>query len=206
MSEPVRVRTIQTRTFRPCRGADLFPALVDPELERCSPPSTPSLHDRLFAWHSAEDDADHRRAGVAHSLLLQPDRWDATGYSSTAAWLRRRPYTDALQKGVSRKRHLSRIFPAHPRSLARCLSRALRHSAFCFGCAALRVWVSKEKISLRLRPLRARFFLRSLRRKTRLRHLGAGHLPSLRARVSRGQSGQIQTGEMTWHSTKTKSL
>jgi hypothetical protein len=51
----------------------------------------------------------------------------------------------------------------------------------------------------------ARFFLRSLRRKTRLRHLGAGHLASLRARVSRVTLGQIQTGEMTWHSTKTRS-
>ncbi len=36
--------------------------------------------------------------------------------------------------------------------------------------------------------------------------LGAGHLASLRAGVSRGQSGQIQTGETQWHSTKTRSL
>ena len=32
-----------------------------------------------------------------------------------------------------------------------------------------------------------------------------GTLASLRAGVSRGQSGQIQTGEKQWHSTKTKS-
>jgi hypothetical protein len=35
--------------------------------------------------------------------------------------------------------------------------------------------------------------------------LGAGHLTSLRARVSRRQSGQIQTGEKQWHSTETTS-
>ena len=74
-------------------------------------------------------------------------------------------------------------------------------SMFCFGYAALPVWVSKQKSRQRTGEI----FLRSLRRK-HISALGAGHLASLRARVSRGQSGQIQTGEMTWHSTKTKSL
>jgi len=45
---------------------------------------------------------------------------------------------------------------------------------------------------------------RSLRRK-HISALGAGHLTSLRARVSRRQSGQIQTGEKQWHSTETMS-
>ena len=60
-------------------------------------------------------------------------------------------------------------------------------------------------ICARLRPLRATFFLRSLRRK-HISALGAGHLASLRARVSRGQSGQIQTGEKQWQPTETTSL
>ncbi len=37
-----------------------------------------------------------------------------------------RPLIDALQSGVSIERQFSRIFPAHPRSLARCFSRARR--------------------------------------------------------------------------------
>lgn len=113
-------------------------------------------------------------------------------------------YIEALQTGVSGERQFSRIFPVHPRSLASVLSprpsalgvllRLCRPSGLGF----------QRKISLRLRPLRARFCLRSLRRKTRLRRLGAGHLASLRAGVSRGQYGLIQTGEKQWHSTKTK--
>ncbi len=113
----------------------------------------------------AESDAEIQTVCFTHSLLLQPGNWQTTDYGSTAVRWRWRPSIDALQTDVSIVRHFSRIFPAHPRSLARCLSRARRHSAFCFGYAALRVWVSKEKISLRLRPWRARFFLRSLRRK-----------------------------------------
>jgi hypothetical protein len=41
--------------------------------------------------------------------------------------------------------------------------------------------------------------------KARLRPWERGTLASLRARVSRGNFGQIQTGEKQWHSTKTKS-
>ena len=53
---------------------------------------------------------------------------------------------------------------------------------------------------------RRKDFLPNLPKKTRLRPWERGTLASLRARVSRGQSGQIQTGEKQWHSTKTKSL
>jgi Single-strand binding protein family len=42
---------------------------------------------------------------------------------------------------------------------------------FCFGCAALRVWVSKQKISLRLRPLRGEIFSSEPPQKA---HLGVG--------------------------------
>jgi len=50
-------------------------------------------------------------------------------------------------------------------------------------------------------PSTGRVSCRSLRRK-HVFGLGSGaHFASLRARVSRGQSGQIQRGEITWHST-----
>ena len=174
----------------------------------CISPSSPSPNDRSFARRGMGNDASHRKLRSTHSLLLQP-------------WNKQTTEREPLLSGCDgvliyrypsgkcfRKAPYLPYFPCLPLGHSlRCLSRAPRHSTFCFGCAALRVWVSKQKISLRLRPkVWARFFLRSLHRKTRLRHLGAGHLASLRAGVSRGQSGQIQTGEMTWHSTKTKSL
>ncbi len=71
----------------------------------------------------------------------------------------------------------------------------------CFGLAALRVTAFRK--SLCKEQDRKKIF-RTFR-KSAAWHLGAGHLASLRAGVSRGQSGQIQTGEMTWHSTKTTS-
>ena len=43
-------------------------------------------------------------------------------------------------------------------------------------------------------------------RHAQIAYSGTPVLASLRARVSRGQSGQIRIGEMQWHSMKTKSL
>lgn len=37
-----------------------------------------------------------------------------------------------FQQGICAERHRSRICPSHPRSLARCFSRARRHIGFCF--------------------------------------------------------------------------
>lgn len=63
--------------------------------------------------------------------------------------------------------------------------------------------VSQRDKRARLRPrIRARFFFGASTESTPSA-LGAGHLASLRARVSRVQSGQIQSGEIEWHSMKT---
>ncbi len=194
--------------------------------EPCNSPSFQSPVYRPFAWQSAEGDAEQRTARFTYSLLLQPERWQATSHGSTAVRLHGRPERhQVLQTSVSIERHLSRISPVFP-SVTRigACPAPVGTSMFCFGlppqqvkahlpgprfCAALRVWVSKQKISLRnmraAAALRARFSLRSLRRK-HISALGAGHLASLRARVSRGQSGQIQTGEKQWQPTETTSL
>ena len=71
----------------------------------------------------------------------------------------------------------------------------------CFGFAALRVTAFRKSLC---KEQRRKKIFRTFR-KSAAWHLGAGHLASLRAGVSRGQSGQTQTGEMTWHSTKTTS-
>ncbi len=99
-----------------------------------------------------------------------------------------------------------RFFPALPRSLARCWSRARRR--FDVLLQALRVWVSSNKSPAQ----HARgcgpadeISCRSLRRK-HISALGAGHLASLRARVSRGSSGQKPTWrKSSWYFTKTPS-
>ena len=109
-----------------------------------------------------------------------------------------------------------RIFPAYLRSLARCLSRALRKlrgsaslcnpsrsSADLPGTPALRAPCGFRFPENLLCTERSKHFP-DPPKKRRL-PLGAGHLTSLRARVSRRQSGQIQTGEKQWHSTETTS-
>ena len=111
-----------------------------------------------------------------------------------------------LQPGVSVKRHLSRICPCLTRSLARCLSRALRQLRGSASHYVRPAGFGFQKIfSANLRTERGRKDFPNLPKKRRLA-LGAGHLTSLRARVSRVRTGQIQTGEKQWHSTKTKSL
>jgi len=129
-------------------------------------------------------------------------------------------YMDALQTRISIERHFSRLFPAFPRSLASVLiprpitprhnghaagTPILRHSPFCFGYAAIRVWVSKQKPPAQQArgcgPKYGRDFSSEPPQKARLRPWERGTLPpqhaqnlcrgprdlaSLRARVSRG--------------------
>ena len=104
-------------------------ALADPSWRRCNSPSIPLPQYRPFAWRDAEDDAKHWNVWFTRSLLLQPEARQTTGHGSTAVWLHRHPSTATFQMGVSIEHHFSCIFPAHPRSLARCLSRARRHGA-----------------------------------------------------------------------------
>jgi hypothetical protein len=191
MSGRTHMQTTLARITQPLREAGHLFALAAQTLEPCRSSSTPSPGCKSFAGRRAEDDADHRRAWFTHSLLLQPGAWRAATNGSIAARSQRRPCGDDFQQWISIERHLSRIFPAHPRSLARCFSRARRHSAFCFALTgALRVWVSKEKISLRLRPLTGRdFFFGASAERHAFGTWERGTLASLRAGVSRGQSG-----------------
>jgi len=121
VNRQAHILTIPPRIFQPRRGASLLSARNNSELKPCNSPSTPSPEDRTFAWRGAEDDAGHRRLWSSHSLLLQPEQWQATEHGSAAVRLHGHPYRDAFQTSVSIERHLSRIFPAHPRSLASVL-------------------------------------------------------------------------------------
>jgi len=62
--------------------------------------------------------------------LVQPEPGQADNHGAGyVVGLQRHPYKGTLQKAVSIAPQFSRIFPTFPRSLARCLSRALRHGA-----------------------------------------------------------------------------
>jgi single-strand DNA-binding protein len=85
-----------------------------------------------------------------------------------------------------------RIFPAFPRSLASVLIPRPAASPFCFGCAALKGF-GFQKIFSAIPQKRGKKRFSEPSEKARLRPWERGTLASLRARVSRGQSGQIQT-------------
>ena len=216
MSQRAHVPTILARTSQPRIEASLLLALAALDEEPHTSPSAVSPFSRFFA----RQDAGGRTAppGVVHSLSafaagLGGRRTQRVFYcpvamASDAQW--------TLQTGVFVERHLSRIFPAHPRSLASVLtprpaarrvsasaSHPSRSKADLPGTPFAALWVTAFRKSLCKKQERKKIF-RTFR-KSAAWHLGAGHLASLRAGVSRGQSGQIQTGEMTWHSTKTTS-
>lgn len=103
------------------------------------------------------------------------------------------------------------FFPCSPsvtRSVLFPRPAALRCSASFATANALRVWVSNNKFPAQhargCGPV-DEISCRSLHRK-HISALGAGHLTSLRAGVSRGSSGQKPTWrKSSWHSTKTAS-
>jgi hypothetical protein len=76
---------------------------------------------RPIARREAENNAKHWDTRFTRSLLLQPEAWQTAGHDSMAVWLHRHPYIGALQTSVYLERQFSRIFPAHPRSLASVL-------------------------------------------------------------------------------------
>jgi hypothetical protein len=203
VSQQTYIPTTLARTSQSRREAGLLLVLAFPHLEARISPSTPSPKDRFFAWQGTEDDGE-RTTWFIHSLLLQPNRWPASPSGSTAVRLHWRPERDgSLQTGVSVKRHLSRIFPTHPRSLARCLSRALRHGASLLrlrrptGYGFQKIFCAKNKNAKRFSEPSVKAPLGTWERGTSRRF--AQECPE-------GNPGKYKQGETQWHSTKTKSL
>ena len=207
MSGRTHMQMALTPIFQPPREAGPLFALTAPTLEPCSSPSTPAPRCRSFAWHGTEDDADHRRTWFIHSLLLQPDTWRAAANSSLAARSQRRPCGDGLQQSVSVECHLSRIFPAHPRSLARCLSRARRHSPFCFALRApFGSGFPKKKSPFGCGPKYGRDFFFGASAERHAFGLGSGARSRRFAQeCPEGNSGKSKQEKFQWHSTPTTS-
>ena len=131
MNRHAQIRKMQTCISQPRKERGVF-CHADREWVLNIPPSIPSPGSRSFAWQDSGNDTGHWRVWFTHSLLLQPGKWQATEYGFAAVRWHGHPSIDALLASVSIERQFSRIFPAHLRSLARCWSRARRHSAFCF--------------------------------------------------------------------------
>ena len=159
---------------------------------------------RPIARREAENNAKHWDTRFTRSLLLQPEAWQTAGHDSMAVWLHRHPYIGALQTNVSIERQFSRIFPAHPRSLARRFSRATspRHA-------------QTARRGPRFCGLRASAFPGLLPQPDALGPhsgkcsscLGSGaHSRRFAQECPEDNPGKYNKGELTWHSTKTRSL
>jgi hypothetical protein len=174
VSRKLRTRATLVRASQQVRGGWSFPAHADPSRGMCNWPSIPSPRYRPIARRDAEIDAKHWNVWFARSPLLQPETWQPTGYGSTAVQLRRHPYIGALQTSVYLECQFSRIFPAHPRSLASVLSRARRHGASLLRTACALAGFGFQKI---LCATNAKRFSEPSE-KDAAWHLGAGHTPT----------------------------
>jgi hypothetical protein len=207
------MRTTLTHTSQLRRGGGLLLAPTTSALELCNSPSTPSPKDGSFAWQGAEDDASHWRAWLTRCLLLQPEEWQASTDIFTAVRLHRHPECHrVLHADVSIERHLSRIFPAHPRSLASVLvprhitpSRKERgpRPRFC-GTARLCFFGFQKIFSAELQERRKKRF--SEPSENASLGLGSG-APSRRfaQECPEGNPGKSKQEKFQWHSIPTKS-
>jgi hypothetical protein len=198
-----RILWMTSHTSQPRRAMGLLLALTASVLEPCHSPSIPSPKIRSFAWQGAEDDADHRRLWLTHSLLLLPETWQASRYSSTAVRLHQRPYRDALQTSVYLERQFSHIFPVLP-SVTRfgATPAPCGTARLCFDLTgALRVSAFRKSFSQRTQK-----HFPNLPKKTPLGTWERGTSRRFAQECPEGNPGKYKQGEMTWHSTKTKSL
>ena len=202
MSQRAQIPTILARTSQPGIEVSLLLALATLDEEPHTSPSAVSPFPRFFARLNAggtvvPTDMVHPLTAFVAGL----GGWRTqTVFYCPVAMASDAPRT--LQTRCFRRAPSLPYFPCSP-SVTRfgAYPAPCGTARLCFGLAALRVTAFRK--SLCKEQKRKKIF-RTFR-KSAAWHLGAGHLASLRAGVSRGQSGQIQTGEMTWHSTKTTS-
>ena len=201
VSRRARTRAMLVRTSHRVCGGGAIPVLADPSRTVHNWPSIPSPQQRPLAWRDAEDDANHWNVRSIHSLLLQPEAWQAAGYGAIAVWSHRHPYIGAFQASVFMARQFSRIFPAHPRSLARRFSRATSPR-----------YAQTARRGSRFCGLRASAFPGLLPQPDALGPhsgkcsscLGSGaHSRRFAQECPEDNPGKYNQGEKQWHSTKT---
>ena len=163
-------------------------------MDLCNSASSQSPAYRSFARQPVvSHDAD--AMSFTRSLLSLHGLEPATEDGFAAPWFDRHPYIGALQTAVSVDRQFSRIVPCSP-SVTRFGAFPAPHHPIAQrprdgnpDSAARRVLLFPDSSPNQVRWVPAPEKAPSA--------LGAGRLASLRAGVSRGQSGQIQPGELT---------
>jgi hypothetical protein len=202
VSTRMQIPTTLTRTSFSRRQAGLLLAVTTPEWMVCVSPTTPSLFFRPFAWLDTGNDAG-QTVQFTHAQHLQPDSV-ASPDVRVGIWLHRHPERRrVLQSSVSVKRHLSCIFPAHPRSLASVLiprPAARRVSASASPPSGLRLSENLfDKPPQRART--RRFSEPSV--KAPLGTWERGTSRRFAQECPEGNPGKYKQGETQWHSTKT---
>jgi hypothetical protein len=195
MSRQAYIQTTLARTSQLRRDASLLHALATSVLQPRISPSTPSPQNGFFAWRRAKKCGGTFGCGSPLACFnAGPNGQRAQRYRcclDATASLYRRPSAGCFHRAPSLP-----YFPCLPSvtrlgaSPAPCGTALLAFSAFRKSFRQISATSAERKDFPNLPKMR------------RLA-LGAGHLASLRARVSRGQSGQIQTGEKRWNSIPT---
>jgi hypothetical protein len=201
MSNGLQVRTLAALTSQ--SALEYRPLLVLHDLSavrRMLPTPRKSSFFKSFTRQGAGEVQRCQSVRFTRLLPLQPGRVESRPGIVAAGWSRRPGLDEPLQARFSVESHFSSISPAHPRSLASVLiprpaarrvsasaSRPRRSKADLPGTpfAALRVTAFKKSFQQIPSENADEKIFRTFR-KSAAWHLGAGHLASLRARVSRG--------------------
>lgn len=206
MNKQADAKAILGHTSQPFIGAG-FLAVATPESEPHNPPSATSPVSRFVTWQGMEYEGIHPAIWLTLSLLLQPEPWQTTGQvrcSLVAASL----YIDALQVGVSVKRHspvFSLLTLGHS---LRCFSRALAARRCSASHYVRPAGLGFQRKNLpRLRPLvRGEIFIFGASTESTSRPWERGTSRRFAQECPEGNPGKYKQGETPWHSTKTKSL
>jgi len=200
MIRQAHTQTTLARISQARREAAFLLAFAAHELERRISPSTPSPKERFFAWQGTENNRE-RKARLTHPLLLEPEWWQVSPNGSVTVRLHRHPERHrVLQTGISIERHLSRIFPAPPRSLASVLYP--RPAARRVSASAMRPYGLRLSENLCAKNAK-RFSEPSV--KAPLGTWERGTSRRFAQECPEGNPGKYKQGETQWHSTKTTS-
>lgn len=206
MNQHAHMRTILPRTSQSRRAGGLL-APTAPTLELRSSPTASSPGDRIFAWRDSEDDAMPLEEHGSPTFCF----W-SRGHGQQQRIVPLLSCCDGVvmqmpfRKNVSVESHLSRIFPAHSRSLARCLSRALRHVD-----VLLRPYGRPVGLGFQIKNLPSatapggpRFFFGAAAESTS-RPWERGTSLRFAQECPESNPGKYKQGETRWHSTPTTS-
>ena len=213
MNQHAQIRKMQMCISQPQEDRTVF-CYADRERLLCILLSTPSPGNRSFAWQANA----MRRCGEYGSSTPCFCSWENGRRGSTVSLLvggigilRSMPSRQAFPSSADSP--VFSLLPPVTRSVL--VPRPAGTARLCFALPPQQVKCDLQGTPALRAPCGFRF-PENLLRTERAKHfpdppkkrrlpLGAGHLTSLRARVSRRQSGQIQTGEKQWHSTETTS-